>query len=94
MYQNYIKRILDIGCAVAALLVFCWLFALVALLVRIKLGSPVLFTQDRPGKDEKIFKLYKFRKELIGELLARGCEVFLSLPDGEFILSLIHISIR
>lgn len=61
MYQNYIKRILDIGCAVAALLVFCWLFALVALLVRIKLGSPVLFTQDRPGKDEKIFKLYKFR---------------------------------
>lgn len=61
MYQNYIKRILDIGCAVAALLVFCWLFAIVALLVRIKLGSPVLFTQDRPGKDEKIFKLYKFR---------------------------------
>lgn len=61
MYQNYIKRMLDVVCALAAILVFCWLFALVALLVRIKLGSPVLFTQDRPGKDEKIFKLYKFR---------------------------------
>lgn len=61
MYQNYIKRMLDVVCALAAILVFCWLFALVALLVRLKLGSPVLFAQDRPGKDEKIFKLYKFR---------------------------------
>ena len=61
MYQNYIKGMLDVVCALAAILVFCWLFALVALLVRLKLGSPVLFAQDRPGKDEKIFKLYKFR---------------------------------
>lgn len=61
MYQNYIKRMLDVVCALAAILVFCWLFALVALLVRLKLGSPVLFAQDRPGKGEKIFKLYKFR---------------------------------
>lgn len=53
MYQNYIKRMLDVVCALAAILVFCWLFALVALLVRLKLGSPVLFAQDRPGKDEK-----------------------------------------
>ena len=44
-----------------ALLVFWWLYVIVAILVRVKLGSPVLFTQDRPGKDEKIFKLYKFR---------------------------------
>lgn len=40
---------------------FGWLYIIVAILVRIKLGSPVLFTQERPGKDEKIFKLYKFR---------------------------------
>ena len=43
------------------MLVFGWLYIIVAILVRIKLGSPVLFTQERPGKDEKIFKLYKFR---------------------------------
>lgn len=61
IYQRYIKRILDILCALAALTVFGWLYIIVAILVRAKLGSPVLFTQPRPGKDEKIFKLYKFR---------------------------------
>lgn len=61
IYERYMKRILDIVCALAALIVFCWLYAILAILVRIKLGSPVLFTQPRPGKDEKIFKLYKFR---------------------------------
>lgn len=61
IYELYVKRILDIVCALAALIVFCWLYAILAILVRIKLGSPVLFTQPRPGKDEKIFKLYKFR---------------------------------
>lgn len=61
LYYRYIKRILDIICALAAMIVFCWLYAVVALLVRIKLGSPVIFCQERPGKDEKIFKLYKFR---------------------------------
>lgn len=61
IYERYVKRILDIVCALAALIVFCWLYAILAILVRIKLGSPVLFTQPRPGKDEKIFKLYKFR---------------------------------
>lgn len=60
-YEKYIKRPLDILCAAAALLVFWWLYLIVAVLVRVKLGSPVLFTQERPGKDEKIFKLYKFR---------------------------------
>lgn len=60
-YCRYIKRILDICCALAAMLVFCWLYAIVAILVRVKLGSPVIFCQERPGKDEKIFKLYKFR---------------------------------
>ena len=61
IYERYIKRLLDIVCAVLALVVFSWLYVLLAVLVRVKLGSPVLFTQPRPGKDEKIFKLYKFR---------------------------------
>ena len=61
IYERYIKRLLDIVCALLAMIVFCWLYAIVAVLVRVKLGSPVLFTQPRPGKDEKIFKLYKFR---------------------------------
>lgn len=60
-YERFFKRPIDILCALAAIIVFSWLYILVAILVRIKLGSPVLFTQDRPGKDEKIFKLYKFR---------------------------------
>ncbi len=61
IYEGYIKRLLDIVCAVLALVVFSWLYVILAVLVRVKLGSPVLFTQPRPGKDEKIFKLYKFR---------------------------------
>lgn len=61
IYQRYIKRLLDIVCALAALIVFSWLYVLLAILVRVKLGAPVLFTQPRPGKNEKIFKLYKFR---------------------------------
>ena len=61
LYERFFKRALDIFCSLMALLVFWWLFVIVAVLVRVKLGSPVLFTQDRPGKDEKIFKLYKFR---------------------------------
>lgn len=61
LYERFFKRALDIFFSLMALLVFWWLFVIVAILVRVKLGSPVLFTQDRPGKDEKIFKLYKFR---------------------------------
>ena len=60
-YERWFKRPIDIFCALAAILVFWWLYLLVAFLVRIKLGSPVIFCQERPGKDEKIFKLYKFR---------------------------------
>lgn len=60
-YERFVKRPLDIFCSLLAIMVFWWLFVIVAILVRVKLGSPVLFTQDRPGKDEKIFKLYKFR---------------------------------
>lgn len=61
IYCRYIKRGLDIFCALAAMIVFCWLYGIIAILVRVKLGSPVIFKQLRPGKDEKIFCLYKFR---------------------------------
>ncbi len=61
VYERFFKRPIDIVCALMAMIVFCWLYAIVAVLVRIKLGSPVIFKQKRPGKDEKIFYLYKFR---------------------------------
>ncbi len=60
-YEKYIKRPQDFLCALAATVVLSPVMGVTALLVRTKLGSPVLFTQDRPGKDGKIFKLYKFR---------------------------------
>ena len=74
LYEEFIKRPLDVVCALLALILFCWLYAIVAILVRVKLGSPVLFKQDRPGKNEKIFRLYKFRtmtdeRDENGELL-------------------------
>lgn len=61
IYEKYIKRPQDFLCALLALIVLSPILLIVAILVRIKLGTPVLFTQDRPGKDGKIFKLYKFR---------------------------------
>ena len=65
-YEKYIKRGMDVICASAAILCFSPIYAGVALLVKIKLGSPVIFTQDRPGLVDKngretIFKMYKFR---------------------------------
>lgn len=60
-YEKFIKRPQDFLCALAAIIVLSPVMLVTAALVRIKLGSPVLFTQDRPGKDGKIFKLYKFR---------------------------------
>lgn len=66
IYEKYIKRIGDVACATSAIVLFSPLYIGVAFLVRIKLGSPVLFTQDRPGMiskkgKETIFKMYKFR---------------------------------
>lgn len=60
-YERFFKRPLDFLCALVVFLLFWWLYAILAILVRCKLGSPVLFTQDRPGRDGKVFKLYKFR---------------------------------
>lgn len=60
-YEKYIKRPQDFCCALVGLILLIPVMAVTAYLIRKKLGSPVFFTQDRPGKDGKIFKLYKFR---------------------------------
>lgn len=60
-YCRYIKRLLDIVCALLALIVFGWLYLLLTLLVKIKLGSPVIHKAKRVGKDNYIFTFYKFR---------------------------------
>ena len=61
MYAKYIKRMLDFILSLIALIVLSPLMLIIGLLVRIKLGKPIIFKQKRPGKDEKIFTLYKFR---------------------------------
>lgn len=66
VYACFVKRLFDIVCASLTLIVFCWLYAILAILVRVKLGAPVIFRQPRPGKigkdgKERIFYLYKFR---------------------------------
>lgn len=60
-YERYFKRPLDVILSGTALVVLSPVMGVTAVLVRKKLGSPVVFTQERPGKDEKIFKMYKFR---------------------------------
>lgn len=75
MYAKYIKRLLDFCLSLSALIVLSPILLIVAILVRTKLGSPIIFKQERPGKDEKIFTLYKFRtmtekKDENGELLS------------------------
>lgn len=60
-YEKYIKRLLDIVLSGCALIILSPTLLVTAILVRVKLGSPVIFCQERPGKDEKIFKLHKFR---------------------------------
>ena len=83
MYRKHIKRLFDIICASLALAVFCWVYIIIAILVKIRIGSPVFFTQGRPGKNEKIFQIIKFRtmtnqRDENGDLL----------PDGERITGL------
>lgn len=73
-YEKYFKRPLDLFCGLVAVIMFWWLYIIVAVLVRVKLGSPVLLRQKRPGKDGKIFEMYKFRtmsdaRDENGELL-------------------------
>lgn len=61
LYRKYIKRALDMVLAVLALVLFWWVFAILAILVRRKMGSPVIYRSERMGKDEKPFMCYKFR---------------------------------
>ena len=61
IYARYIKRILDFVLSLSAIIVLSPILLILYILVRVKLGSPVLFKQERPGKDEKIFTLCKFR---------------------------------
>lgn len=73
-YERFVKRGLDAFLATGALIVLSPVLIIIAILVRIKLGSPILFTQERPGRDGKIFKLYKYRtmtdaRDENGELL-------------------------
>lgn len=75
MYRLFFKRFFDIVLSGFALLVLWPVLLVVAVLVRMKLGSPVIFCQERPGKNEKIFKMYKFRsmtdeRDANGELLS------------------------
>ena len=74
LYRDYIKRFLDIVLSAGAIIVLSPVMAVTAVLVRVKLGSPVIFKQKRPGKDERIFEMYKFRsmtdaRDENGELL-------------------------
>lgn len=74
MYQKYVKRILDCILSLVGLIMLSPIFLLLAIFIRVRLGSPVIFQQKRPGKDGKIFVLYKFRtmtnqKDEKGELL-------------------------
>ena len=61
LYRRYFKRPMDFVLSLIAIIVLSPVFLVVAVLVRIKLGSPVIFKQERPGLNEKIFTLYKFR---------------------------------
>ena len=66
-YEKYFKRLLDVVCSLMAIIVFFWLYLIIAVIVRRKMGSPVLFVQLRPGMidpktgKERIFRMYKFR---------------------------------
>lgn len=75
IYEKYFKRMLDVICALATIIVFWWLYIIIGILVKINMGSPVIFKQPRPGKNGEIFNLYKFRtmtdkKDVNGELLS------------------------
>ena len=61
MYNKYFKRAFDVLVSAAALLILSPIYALIAILVRVKLGSPIIFVQQRPGKDGQVFRLYNFR---------------------------------
>ncbi len=61
MYKNYLKRVMDMIFSLLLLIILSPVFFILYLCVKVKLGSPVLFRQERPGKDERVFMMYKFR---------------------------------
>ena len=74
-YTNYIKRAIDVFISIIVLAFLGWVYVILAVIVAINLGTPIFFTQERPGKNGKIFKLYKFRsmsnaKDKTGNLLS------------------------
>lgn len=80
LYEKYIKRFLDVLCSFLSIIIFWWLYVIIAIIVRIKMGSPIIFIQQRPGMidystgKEKIFNMYKFRtmtdkRDINGNLL-------------------------
>lgn len=86
MYKSFGKRLMDVVLSLMAIILFSLVLVIVAVLVRIKLGRPVIFKQDRPGRDEKVFTLYKFRtmidaRDDQGELL----------PDSERLTGFGHM---
>lgn len=73
-YEAFFKRFIDIVISLTVIILFWWLYLVLAIVVRVNLGSPVIFTQDRPGRNGKVFKMYKFRsmsdkRDENGELL-------------------------
>lgn len=93
-YEQYVKRPQDFVLALVALIVLSPVLLITALLVRIKLGKPVLFCQERPGLNEKIFRLYKFRsmtdeRGKDGELLTDEHFRIFSVMEGHMDFSVI-----
>lgn len=84
IYSIFIKRILDIVCSGLGMILFCWLYGLIALMVKVKLGSPIIYKASRPGRidpktgKEQVFSLYKFRS-MTNETDVKGH----LLPDTE-----------
>lgn len=88
-YEKYIKRLLDVVLSGMAIILLSWLFLIIAIAVRIKIGSPIFFKHPRPGKNEKIFNVYKFRtmtndKDAEGKLLPDEDRL---IPFGMFLRS-------
>ena len=92
MYKKFFKRFLDIFISLISLIILSPILLIIAILVRINLGSPIVFKQERPGKNEKVFTLYKFRtmtdkkdengKDLIKRMLNYDPELRISCKEA------------
>ena len=66
MYKNHIKRLIDVALSVLAIVVLSWLYLIIAILIKCTSKGPILFKQDRIGKDGKVYQIYKFRSMKVG----------------------------